>query len=384
MANILFLELNLNPSQGGVERTTWTLAKYLEKQHSIFFCYLQEDWAFIENFKKLHLDITKQSMETILCCLRNFIEKNHIDVIINQGVDNKFIIHILSILKKAYGFKLISAIHVNPNYYRYRNTQLSLKAKVKKHIKQIFTRKDSNRIGYYKLFHLSEKTVLLSESFFTDFLKNYYLQESDRKKLLAIANALSFDSVPHPFLEKKEKTVLIISRFVDFEKNISAALRIWKIIEESSESEWKLILGGYGPDADLYTKLARELNLKRIEFVGPVSVPQELYAKASLFLFTSNIEGFGLTLTEAMQYGTVPVAFNTYSSINDIIDSNVNGILVPPGEENIMAKELLGLIQDEEKRLRYSENAIKKVRTFSIDIIGPKWAALIRELIEKK
>lgn len=44
----------------------------------------------------------------------------------------------------------------------------------------------------------------------------------------------------------------------------------------------------------------------------------------------SAFEGFGLVLVEAMSYGVVPMAFNSFSNCSDIIDDDKNGILVTP------------------------------------------------------
>lgn len=45
---------------------------------------------------------------------------------------------------------------------------------------------------------------------------------------------------------------------------------------------------------------------------------------------TSNFEGFPMVLTEAMQFGCVPVAFNSFEAIADIIIPEKTGELVTP------------------------------------------------------
>jgi glycosyltransferase involved in cell wall biosynthesis len=59
-----------------------------------------------------------------------------------------------------------------------------------------------------------------------------------------------------------------------------------------------------------------------------------LYKSSKIFVSTSKNEGFGLTLTEALQNSLIPIAFNSYKTINEIIIDNKNGFLI---EENKIA-----------------------------------------------
>lgn len=45
---------------------------------------------------------------------------------------------------------------------------------------------------------------------------------------------------------------------------------------------------------------------------------------------TSTFEGFGLVLPEAMQHGCVPMAFNSYAAVRDLVIPGETGILAPP------------------------------------------------------
>ena len=47
-----------------------------------------------------------------------------------------------------------------------------------------------------------------------------------------------------------------------------------------------------------------------------------------------------MVLTEAMTFGAVPVAFNSYAAITDIIDDGKNGLLVPPFSHKEFARKL--------------------------------------------
>lgn len=59
--------------------------------------------------------------------------------------------------------------------------------------------------------------------------------------------------------------------------------------------------------------------MERVVFTGWQD-PESFYRDASILCLTSDFEGWGMVLTEAMTFGAVPVAFNSYAAITDIID----------------------------------------------------------------
>ena len=109
-------------------------------------------------------------------------------------------------------------------------------------------------------------------------------------------------------------------------------------------SDWELLLVGDGPWLDRLKQLSLKLKLKRVQFCG-FQDPMPFYQKASILWMTSNFEGWGLVLTEAMQFGCVPIAFNSFGSISDIIDNNQSGCLVPPFNIRQFVYKTLALIQ---------------------------------------
>ena len=76
MANILFIELNLCPSQGGVERSSWTISRYLKKcGYTTFFCFLGDDWDGIENDRKQFLNLNEFKTGCVLNQFEEFLKK---------------------------------------------------------------------------------------------------------------------------------------------------------------------------------------------------------------------------------------------------------------------------------------------------------------------
>ena len=93
--------------------------------------------------------------------------------------------------------------------------------------------------------------------------------------------------------------------------------------------DWSLIIVGGGRQLDEMRQLAANLKLVNVKFEG-FQDPKSYYERASIFCMTSSYEGFGIVLVEAMQYGVVPMAFNSYISVTDIIENGVMVFLIEP------------------------------------------------------
>lgn len=98
-------------------------------------------------------------------------------------------------------------------------------------------------------------------------------------------------------------------------KNLRTILEAWSLIyQEFSDDTW-LVLSGPAADPAVYGAQAIPTDIPRTIFTG--YVPEEhlegLYSGASLFVFPSLAEGFGLPLVEAMKCGVRCITSRTSS-----------------------------------------------------------------------
>ena len=98
---------------------------------------------------------------------------------------------------------------------------------------------------------------------------------------------------------------------------------------------------------------------------------------------TSLYEGWGVTLTEAQQFGCVPVAFDTYSSLHDIIQNGENGLIVPETDIKEYTNSLKGLMSDEAKWRIFAQRSIMTSHRFELRNIVGQWDNLIGSLLPK-
>ena len=195
---------------------------------------------------------------------------------------------------------------------------------------------------------------MLSKSYISD-LEKYY-GKNVRKKIVYISN-------PSPFVtqkSEKKKQLLYVGRLEHGAKRPDRLLRIWKRLYKKFPN-WEMIVVGDGKERKRLEQQSK--SLKRISFIG-FQAPEPYYRDASILCMTSNFEGFPMVLPEAMSFGTVPFAFDSFSAVHDIIEDGKTGVLVPPFSIKEYANKLAQLMSDEEKRNLMSENCLKDVTRF--------------------
>ncbi|WP_297573721.1 glycosyltransferase family 4 protein [uncultured Deefgea sp.] len=121
----------------------------------------------------------------------------------------------------------------------------------------------------------------------------------------------------------------------------------------------RLILCGAGPSEDLLRQQIEQLNLSLdVELTGPLSkeAVRQLYAEADLFVLPSFDEGIPVVLMEAMASG-LPCISTRVAGIPELIEHNVNGYLVPPGDVHALSLAIARLVNDADLRSCFTAEA---------------------------
>lgn len=234
------------------------------------------------------------------------------------------------------------------------------------------------RNAYSYLIEKSDRFVILSESH----RRRLYAMSrtSARDRVVVIQNPNSFPAnyTPDHLLGKK-KTVLVVSRLDEPQKRISLAILAWERVMCSGEfPDWTLKIVGDGDYAEDYRRLVQERKIENIEFFGRTD-PEALYEEASLYLHVARREGWGLTITEAMQKGAVPLVMDCSSVFREIICCGESGILSENGDVVKFAGHMSALMRDPERRGALAVGAIAASGRNDIGLIVSKWAELLYE-----
>lgn len=372
----------LIPEAGGTERITSLVAKGLSMRGYKCMSIL----VFSEK------DGTMSYDGKSITDLYGFLKENEIDVVINQIAYAKWLLETFlnngGSRWRSEGGKIISCLHFDPKstsalYYLKSIRDKTLRSYL--NIAKAFIlypyyakRQDKNAGDTYNwIYDNSDWFVTLSERHF-NYLKKV-TERNEYDKLTSINNPLTFERItPTTDLDKKKKVVLVCSRMDEYQKRISLVLKAWKHLLKYEESrDWQLKIIGTGPNLDDYKEYARKNNLKRISFDGCRN-PEPYYNEASIFLMTScGIEGWGLTITESLQKGVVPVVMNTCPVYSDIIDHCYNGYLTKGSDLGAFVRHIKALMSDERRLYSMQCNAIESANRFTLAKTMDKWEKIL-------
>lgn len=387
LMNIL-MYLHRYPGYGGIESVTTYISNYLSEKGikiSIFSFLSQneENLRLLLNHTIKIFHPHKNANDLVIKeYLRSILISEHIDIVIFQdsyATIEQFLFDAMS----GTNVKLCTVEHNVPDCF-VRSLKQEYSDKLKwyptkqwlSYIYWLFKTKHNIRTRHKLLYDKSDRYILLSKKFYPILKK--IVGKVDEQKLLSINNPITIN-VPVESCFKKEKICLFCGRLTT-QKGIKYLMDVWCRIE-CRNPDWKLIIVGDGPLKDFILSTIRDRNLKNITLVGYVSDPSSYYMKASILCMCSIFEGWMLSLVESMVYGCVPITFNSYESVTDIISSEINGVLIKPFDIQCYVSELQMLMNDCDKRHEMSVNAIKSSQRFVIEKIGNEWLMVLNSLM---
>jgi len=369
--NIIFLLQSVS-SRSGVDTVTKILAnEFVDMRHNVSLCSLDFSDNFV-NSKIKHFKIfgnwRKIDTPQNISILKNAIQKENINIIINQECQNMPWVNLAKAATEKSNVKIISCLHfsilMSMNYF-------GKKAKIFPIFFAKFFKKHRDLKNLNYAYDNSDTLALLSEKFLEHYKE---LQpKKDLSKLRVIINPLNFSYREIDF-EKKQKTVLFVGRISEYQKRLSLIMEVWKII---LNKDWNLKIVGDGEDLEIIKEKAK--NLDRIYFEGRQN-SESYFEEASIFIMTSAFEGFPMTLVESLSRGCVPVAMDSFLSLSDIIENGKNGFITPDGDINAMAEKIQILMNDEVLRKEYALNGFKSVDKFDVNVVTQEWERLFNEL----
>jgi glycosyltransferase involved in cell wall biosynthesis len=142
------------------------------------------------------------------------------------------------------------------------------------------------------------------------------------------------------------------------------------------------LLAGEGPARPLLRDaiVARGLTESVRLLGGRRDVPDLLQA-LDLYVQPSRLEGFGLSVLEAMAAGKAVVA-SRVGGLPEVVSDGVTGDLVPPGDPAALASAILALLMDPQRRRQMGgEGIARAARCFPLEKMVRGWTAVYREIL---
>lgn len=164
--------------------------------------------------------------------------------------------------------------------------------------------------------------------------------------------------------------------------NVPCVLRAFSIIQRRVP-EASLVVAGDGQQRTEIEALARELNLRNVEFKGllaPGEMPR-VCDEADVYLNASNVDNMPLSILEAFSSG-LPVVTTNAGGIPYMVEDERTGLVVRMNDHEALAASALRLLEDEELASRLALAARAECDKYRWDVVRPQWLEFYREVAE--
>lgn len=204
------------------------------------------------------------------------------------------------------------------------------------------------------------------------------------QKEVIIPNAINPTFIRPQFTGDRTKRIVAVGSLTkpkNHELLISAFAKIAKEIPD-----YKLVIYGEGSKREILQNLVKELGMeKQVELLGySIHITKDIMDSA-LYVLSSDYEGMPNALMEAMALGLPCVSTDCDGGgARYLIENEVNGLLVPKGDEIALGNAMRRLLTDTDLAVKCSKNARAVCEKFSPDVVYSKWENYIKNIIRKE
>ena len=366
------LHLISSLDKGGAETQLVELInEQIKKKYEINVCYLKGNSYWVDYLRS----------KNVTCHFINY--KNSLNII-------KLIFSVIKIFKIAKIFKP-NIIHSHLNLAEVLSFFLSFFFRETKYITTkhldsfILSSSYSNQINKFYIFFenlilsRAEKIICISKSVHTFFLSNTNINKSKFHLVYYGINSVSYDNVDQQEIDnfytkfnlsKNTYVIGTIARHVP-QKNLSLLLLSYRNFIDKYNIDSKLVIVGDGFLKNKLKQEAEKLNInKSIIWIDFFEKNPILFKVFDVFCLTSNYEGLGLVLLEALCSKT-PVVATNISAIPEVIQNNYNGYLFEKNDYLKLSELMLKVYKSENKEIKNNgRNVIEK--NFSLKIMSSR------------
>ena len=168
-------------------------------------------------------------------------------------------------------------------------------------------------------------------------------------------------------------------------RNLTSLIRAFAELKRRAAIPHKLLIAGADlPGTSPFRQVIEELGLGSevivLGYVGHDEMPL-VYNAASMLIYPSSYEGFGMPVLEAMACGTPVIALN-----NTAFPEFAGGValLLDSAEVQVLAKGIQQILADPELRERMAREGPRRAASYDWKVITQRYLDLMRPLAEKQ
>jgi glycosyltransferase involved in cell wall biosynthesis len=185
-------------------------------------------------------------------------------------------------------------------------------------------------------------------------------------------------------IPESSTVVMYTGRLVSY-KGLPVLLKVWKEIQPHHNDIHLFLLGTGGLDihnceSELHAFVKSNNLESSVHFTGNVQNVSEYLQAADIFAFPTENDAFPSSLIEAMTCG-LPVITTPVGAIKTIIQDQLNGILIDPGNEQQLSQALNLLICSKPLAAKLGHSAWQTVQAhYSAEIVSKRYLALFQNM----
>ncbi len=206
--------------------------------------------------------------------------------------------------------------------------------------------------------------------------ENDYIFKKWGIKSILMNNLITFEYDKINPSDLSSKMILMIGRASDKFKRFDLGIKSMKyIVKEVIDSEMKII--SELDNINELDKLVKKFKLEdKVKFIGYTSKPEEYFKNASLHIFPSISESFGLVLSETKIYG-IP---NIITGLDFVSISKGGTVIIYDDNPETIGKEAIKILKDDKYRKKLGKEARESMKKFKNELTIKKWIKLINSI----
>lgn len=187
------------------------------------------------------------------------------------------------------------------------------------------------------------------------------------------------------FLTRKPlRRVFLSNRNFESHYNVSCTLRAFALIQKKIPDA-RLLVAGNGKEKDKLHRLAGELGLKNVEFLGAIEPGKmlEIYDRADIYLNSPNIDNMPNSIIEAFSCGLAVVSTNA-GGIPYIVENEKTGLLVEVNDHEALATAAIRILESDDLAQNIILRALQECEKYSWEYVRGEWLETYRHLTSEK
>jgi len=214
-----------------------------------------------------------------------------------------------------------------------------------------------------------EKTTVIPNTINLEYIDNFQVDRNKKLNELGVKNKDNLNIVFVSNLREGKGCKFLIEAFDE--------------IFSKGHTNLNLIIGGDGDQKETLEKQISQCRSKEnIFFQGKRVDAFGVWKIGDIFVLPTFYEGMSNVIMEAMAF-KLPIITTNIDVNKDLIEDGETGILIPPGDSDAIAKNLIRLLNNPKERQNLGQAAHEEIKkNYSIEVVSKKVSDLIKSIVK--